>query len=66
MRQFSFIDFSVFNKSWKDSEILDKYSTDYKILFALDLNAWMSIINNYCYKIMCSLGVIQDSKSLFL
>jgi len=66
MRPFSIVDFSVYNKSWKDIEILDKFSTDYKILLAIDLNAWMSLINNYCYKMMCSLKIIQASKLLFL
>jgi len=65
MKQFSIIDFSVYSKSWKDTEILDQSNTDYKILLALDLNAWMSLINNYCFKMMCSLGIIQNSKSYF-
>jgi len=65
MRQFFIIDFSVYNQSWNDNEILDKFSTDYKILLALDLNAWMSLINNYLYKMMFSLGIIKNSKSLY-
>jgi len=66
MRQFSIIDFSVFHKSWNDTEILDKFSTNYKILLALDLNAWMSLMNKYSYKIICSLRILKDSKLSFI
>jgi len=66
MKRLFIIDFSVFNKSWKDTEILDKFSTNYKILLALDLNAWMSLLNKYSYKIIRSLRILKDSKSLLL
>jgi len=64
-RPFSVIDFSVFNESWKDPEILDKFNTDYKILLALDLNAWLSLMDHYSYRMMCSLSMIQKGNSFF-